>query len=56
MPGARPMVPMNGEPGMRTPGRPAEVAQPSAMSQLTLNGSGNASRRNPNPGTWTVYP
>ena len=50
------MVPMNGEPGMRTPGRSAEVAQPSAMSQLTLNGSGNSSRRKPNPGTCTVKP
>jgi len=50
------MVPMNGEPGMRTPGRPADVAQPSAMSQFTLYGSGKSSRRNPNPGTCTVYP
>jgi hypothetical protein len=48
------MVPMKDEPGMRTPGRSVEVAQPSAMSQLTLNGSGKTSRRKPNPGTYTV--
>ncbi len=48
------MVPMNGDPGMRTPGMSAEVAQPSAMSQLTLNGCGNTSRRKPKPGTCTV--
>ena len=47
---------MNGEPGMRTPGSSAEVAQSPAMSQLTLYGSGKTSRRNPNPGICTVNP
>ena len=55
-PGGSPIVPMNGEPGMRTPGRPADAAQPSAISQSTLNGSGNSSRKNPNPGSCTVNP
>jgi hypothetical protein len=52
--GASPMVPMKGAPGTRTPGRSSEVAQPPAIAHRTMNGSGNWSRRKPNPGTWTV--
>jgi len=48
------MVPMNGAPGTRTPGRSSEEAQPSAIDQRTMNGSGNWSRRKPKPGTCTV--
>jgi hypothetical protein len=50
-PGGNPIVPMNGAPGIRTPGRSSEIAHPSAIVQRTMYGSGNTSRRNPNPGT-----
>ena len=43
----RPETPMNGAPGMRTPGICAEVAQPSAIRQCTRNGSVITSRRKP---------
>jgi hypothetical protein len=36
--GATPETPMNGAPGMRTPGSLAEVAQPSRSCQWTRNG------------------
>src|SRR5207237_364568 len=55
-PGDRPMVPMNGAPRIRTPGRPSEGAKPSANAQRTMNGSLDTSHRNPTPGTWTLYP
>ena len=45
-----PITPMNGAPGMRTPGSCAEVAQPSAICQCTRNGSVMRSRRKPSPG------
>src|SRR3990172_5324385 len=54
--GATPIVPTNGDPGIRTRGRSGEVAQPSASSHRTRNGSGNSSARNPNPGISAVYP
>ena len=43
--GATPDMPMNGAPGMRTPGISFEVAQPSAIDQCTRNGVVNRSRR-----------
>ena len=48
--GATADTPMNGAPGMRTPGICAEVAQPSAICQCTRNGSVITSRRKPSPG------
>src|SRR3984893_1152445 len=49
--GATADTPMNGAPGMRTPGICAEVAQLSAIRQCTRNGSVITSRRKPSPGT-----
>ena len=37
---AAPMTPMKGAPGILTPGRSRDVANPSAISQRTRNGSG----------------
>ena len=54
--GREPIVPMNGAPGIRTPGTIVEVAQPAAMSQLTLNGSGKTSTKESDPGTWVAEP
>jgi hypothetical protein len=42
-------VPTKGDAGTRTRGRSGDVAQPSASSHRTRNGSGNSSARNPNP-------
>jgi hypothetical protein len=47
---------MNEPSRTRTPGSSAEVAQPSAIRHVTMNGSGNSSRRKPKPGIWIVKP
>src|SRR5262249_29904082 len=48
--GATPLTPMNGAPGMRTPGSWGDVAHPSARVQWTRNGVVIRSRRKPRPG------
>ena len=48
--GATADTPMNGAPGMRTPGSCADVAQLSLICQCTRNGSVITSRRKPRPG------
>ena len=62
-PSSTPMVPANPCSGSRTPGRSLEVAYRVApvvvagpSSQCAMAGSVNLSRRNPKPGTATVYP
>ena len=52
--GATPETPMNGAPGMRTPGSFGDVAQPSRICQWTRYGVVNTSRRKPSPGTIAV--
>ena len=50
------MIPMNGAPGIRTFGNCGDTANPFAISQWTMYGSGNRSRKNPKPGMITVKP
>ena len=52
--GATPETPMNGAPGMRTPGSCGDVAQPSAMVQWMRKGVVMTSRRKPRPGMMAV--
>ena len=54
--GATAETPMNGAPGMRTPGISADVAHPSCISQCTRNGSVMTSRRKPSPGMIALKP
>ena len=54
--GATPIIPINGAPGIRTPGRLDETAQSPSISQCVIKGSSKISRRKPNPGVMVVNP
>ena len=54
--GATPITPMNGAPGMRTPGSCGDWAKPLAISQCTRKGVVKRSRRKPKPGMIMVKP
>ena len=52
--GATPITPINGAPGMRTPGRSGDTAKPSAIDHLIRKGAEKKSRKKPKPGTMVV--
>ena len=54
--GATPITPMNGAPGMRTPGISSQTAPPACCSHLAQKGSLKTSRRKPKPGRERVKP